>query len=243
MSKRSADYPYTKRLLDELEKLVSLINKPLDIGKIKKSILIARKYHGNQKRLTGEPYLAHPLEVALLFAYYTANRKSQYFTTDLIITAILHDTLEDTKLTAAEIKKQFGESVSVNVEGLTRNKDNFKISAAEVLDHLISQQHYDLALIKIFDRIHNLKTILVKPQEKAQKTITETIKSFVTFTMYDEDRFLENELKELCYNYLDSKNPHPSFFEEDRFFPSELCFLPLDFSSNSFILKDQFKSV
>ena len=214
-----------KSSLELIQHLRSLdIDKKLDLNLIKKSIIYARKYHGRQLRQSGEPYYTHPLEVAFHFANYTASKNPFYFSTELIITAILHDTLEDTSLTATEISQQFGKEVSNGVEFLSRNKADFKISAAEVLENLTQNHQYGLAIIKIFDRIHNLQSLAVKSPEKAKKTIEETIKFFLVFCIYIEDRTLENDLRKWCYKYLDTQNYSPSFFADVDLFPKELSF-------------------
>ncbi|KJV53031.1 HD domain protein [Orientia tsutsugamushi str. Gilliam] len=80
-----------------------------------KSYILCKKYHGNQKRDTGEPYYMHPLEVAHMVADYS-------FKTDTIITAILHDTIEDTKLTKEKIAIEFNDNIAEQVLALTRNR-------------------------------------------------------------------------------------------------------------------------
>jgi (p)ppGpp synthase/HD superfamily hydrolase len=111
-------------------------------------------------RQSGEPYYSHPIEVAYILAQYTALEISRLFRTDMIVTALLHDTIEDTQLTKKMIVYIFGEQVANQVEDLTRVKPHGKISSAETLDLLIQQKKYDVALIKIFDQIHNLETVV-----------------------------------------------------------------------------------
>lgn len=94
---------YSNRLIGKL-KLLDTENK-LDFILINKAIYYAKKYHGNQLRKSGEPYYSHPLEVAYLFSEYVEKEELQYYTTDLIVTAILHDTIEDTVLTKEMIAK------------------------------------------------------------------------------------------------------------------------------------------
>ncbi|KJW07294.1 HD domain protein [Orientia tsutsugamushi str. UT144] len=83
---------HINKLLDKLDLINHSVDKRINLDKVKKAIFYVKKYHGNQKRDTGEPYYMHPLEVALMVADYS-------FKTDTIITAILHDTIEDTTLT------------------------------------------------------------------------------------------------------------------------------------------------
>jgi len=82
---------YSVRLIEKLKTLDT--QNVLDFELINKAIYFARKYHGIQLRKSGEPFYSHPLEVAYLFAEYAAREERQYYTTDLIITTILHDTI------------------------------------------------------------------------------------------------------------------------------------------------------
>lgn len=93
--------------------------------------------------------------------------------------ALLHDTIEDTILTHADISKIFDKNIADSVERLTRIKPYGKISSGEMLNLLIQEQRYDIALIKVFDRLHNLQTINAKSTDKALETVKETIESFL----------------------------------------------------------------
>ena len=115
---------YSVRLIEKLKSLDT--QNVLDFKLINKAIYFARKYHGIQLRKSGDPFYSHPLEVAYLFAEYTAREERQYYTTDLIITTILHDTIEDTSLTKERISQAFNESIASKVEDLTRIKVNKK---------------------------------------------------------------------------------------------------------------------
>jgi len=101
---------YSTRLIEKLESLDT--EKALDFDLIHKAIYWAKKYHGGQFRKSGEPYYTHPLEVAYLFSEYVGKYELKYYTTDLIITAILHDTIEDTLLTREMILEGFNDSVA-----------------------------------------------------------------------------------------------------------------------------------
>ncbi|KJV99493.1 HD domain protein [Orientia tsutsugamushi str. Sido] len=91
------------------------------------------------------------------------------FETDTIITAILHDTLEDTKLTKERIRCEFGKKVAEQVSDLTRVRDNKKISAMEMIQILRSQNKNRTITDQTFDRFHNIKTIFIKPPYKRQE--------------------------------------------------------------------------
>ncbi|WP_341756411.1 MULTISPECIES: HD domain-containing protein [unclassified Candidatus Tisiphia] len=181
--------------------------RTIDIDMVKKGIYYAKKYHGSQIRQSGEPYYSHPIEVAYMVAEYTALELPKYFRNDMIITSLLHDTLEDTDLSEKLISMVFGEQIARQVVDLTRIKPYGKISSQEVLDLLFQQKKFDVAFIKIFDRIHNLQTISVKSPEKAKKIIKETIEYFIILCAYLEVPAAEQKLITLCYQNFSANQP------------------------------------
>ncbi len=185
---------YSDRLLGKLSELNSSTSTQVDITAVKKAIYYAKKYHGSQLRQIGEPYYSHPLEVAYMVADYL-------FRTDIIVTAILHDTIEDTELTQDKIAVLFGELIAGQVEDLTRDKAYGKISAGEMIELLFKQKKYEVALIKIFDRIHNLQTVGVKSPEKIKKIITETLKDFLVLAAFLGITAVEKRITQLCEQY------------------------------------------
>ncbi|ABV73377.1 hypothetical protein A1E_02160 [Rickettsia canadensis str. McKiel] len=197
---------YAKKLLDKLKYLNAKVKNPVDIEEVKKGIYYARKYHGSQMRQSGEPYYSHPVEVAIMLAEFVTDEAPKLFTTNMINAALLHDTIEDTELTEEMITEIFEIEVARHVEGLTRIKSYGKISVEESLNLLVKQKRYDTALIKFFDRIHNVQTLGVKSPEKIRKIIEETLKVFLILSMYLGISQVKNKLIELCLNiaYSDS---------------------------------------
>ncbi|WP_375331901.1 HD domain-containing protein [Candidatus Tisiphia endosymbiont of Temnostethus pusillus] len=186
---------YATRLLDKLRKMNEEVNRPIDIDEVIKAIYYAKKYHGSQMRQSGEPYYSHPIEVAYMISDYL-------FRTDIIVTSILHDTIEDTTLTEKMIAYIFGEQVASQVEALSRNKPHGKISSAEIMEILYRKKKYDVALIKLFDRKHNLQTIGVKSPEKMKKIIKETMEEFIIIAMHLKIPAILQNLVALCYENL-----------------------------------------
>ena len=191
---------YSDKLLNKLISLDKHDSHKINLVEVKKAIYYARKYHGNQKRQSGEPYYSHPIEVAYQIADYA-------FKTDVLVTSILHDTLEDTKLTKEMIGCIFGSIISNNVEDLTRVKTDRKISAAETMKSLYLQSKNDLLLIKIFDRLHNMQTISAKSPEKIEKITEETLKEFIIIIMslgriVPKILEIEKKIIKLCYQHL-----------------------------------------
>lgn len=195
---------YSDRLLD---KLIS-INKSssdkhtIDILEIKKAVYYAKKYHGEQKRQSGEPYYSHPLEVAYMLADYASVDNRHYFRTDLIVSSILHDTIEDTELTQVIIAEIFGENVASQVEGLTRIKAQGKITSEELVYSLLAQKNKDVLMVKMFDRLHNVQTITSKSPEKIKKIIDETVRVFLFLSVYLDMPQIKNILISFCYEHL-----------------------------------------
>ncbi len=195
---------YSIRLIAKLKSLDT--KNVLDFNLINKAIYYAKKYHGSQLRKSGEPFYSHPLEVAYLFAEYTAKEEVQYYTTDLIITTILHDTIEDTSLTKEMISQVFNESIASKVEDLTRIKVNKKIPAGETLELVYPQNKKDILYIKLFDRLHNMRTIAFLPEIKRNKVIDETVEYFVSLCSVLDLYEVKKELITLSYQYKSLHN-------------------------------------
>jgi (p)ppGpp synthase/HD superfamily hydrolase len=193
---------YSVKLLNKLILLNKKAAHPVDVREIIKALYYAKKYHGSHMRQSGEPYYSHPIEVAYMFASYTAQEVQLLFKTHMIVTSLLHDTIEDTTLTEEMIAQIFGSLIASQVEALTRIKPYGKISAKDTLDLLYQQKRFDIVLIKLFDRIHNLQTLGAKSPEKALKTVKETIGYFITLCIRLEIPTAEQQLVNLCYKNL-----------------------------------------
>lgn len=188
---------YARKLLDKVTSLNSIIQAPpVDVVEVKKAIYYARKYHSTQMRQSGEPYYSHPIEVAYMVSDYL-------FKTDIIVTSVLHDTIEDTELTQEDVSQLFGAKVANQVMDLTRIKgDGIKISSAKMVEILYQEKKYDVLLIKLFDRLHNMQTIGAKSPEKIKKIIEETITHIVPLSMQLQTLIIKQRIVELCYQHL-----------------------------------------
>lgn len=193
---------YSDQLINLLIYLNTILRIPVNIEIIKKACVLARLYHGDQKRKSGQPYYSHPLIVAYLFSSYVGKKMWKYYTTELIVMAILHDTLEDTTLTYDMIVEIFGKQVADGVEDLTRIKDGVKITAEDSVDLLLLHRKKGIILIKMFDRLHNAMTIHFMSPKKIISVLHETIRKFIFSSIYTEAHDIENELIEICLNYL-----------------------------------------
>jgi (p)ppGpp synthase/HD superfamily hydrolase len=167
-----------------------------DISQISKAIDFAKFYHGDQKRDSGEPFFSHPLAVAKMVLYYCPKQ-------DIIITAILHDVIEDTIATFETVKEAFGQKIAENVMDLTRIKeDGQKITSGEILERLFTAQKFDLLLVKVLDRIHNMESLEYKSEYKIKKSTKETIEKFIIATILLENLNLTKRFNELSEEKL-----------------------------------------
>ncbi|QCS24120.1 bifunctional (p)ppGpp synthetase/guanosine-3',5'-bis(diphosphate) 3'-pyrophosphohydrolase [Rickettsia parkeri] len=190
---------YSDQLIERLLFLNTQVKQPIDIREVQKGIYYARKYHGEQMRQSGDPYYSHPIAVTIMVAEFVAKEVPKLFTFRMLQAALLHDTIEDTELTEEIISNIFDEEVARHVAGLTRIKPWGKISSAKSLILLIKQKRYDTALIKLFDRIHNLQTLEAKSPEKAHKIIKETLKSFLVLSEILEIPSVSELIYAECY--------------------------------------------
>ncbi|WP_425360211.1 MULTISPECIES: HD domain-containing protein [unclassified Candidatus Tisiphia] len=198
---------YADRLLTKLMQMNQEVNRPIDIKEVKKAIYYAKKYHGSQMRQSGEPYYSHPIEVAYMTSDYL-------FRTDIIVTSILHDTIEDTELSKSMIASIFGEQVASQVEDLTRVKSYGKISAAETIELLFQQKKKDILLIKLFDRLHNMQTIGAKSPEKIKKIVEETLREFVVLSIYLGMPEIKYHFIKMCFQHLTITHcPTPDLYQ------------------------------
>lgn len=208
---------YSDRLLNKLLFLNASAEHQINIQEVKKAIYYARKYHGDQKRQSGEPYYSHPLEVAY-------NVSDYLFKTDAIVTSVLHDVLEDTNLTFAMIVEIFDLNIAEQVLDLTRVKRDRKITSAELVESLWLQKKYELLFIKQFDRLHNIETIGAKSPEKIKKILDETISNFIVLAAYLGIRGIEERLVRLCVDLVKQYFPGQ---EKDIFFKTDAELLSL----------------
>ena len=152
------------RITDILDKTQSYLN-PEELEMIKKAYVYSATVHQGQVRLSGEPYLTHPMEVAGILA----DMKMDAAT---IISGLLHDTVEDTLSTVEQIENEFGKDVAFLVSGLTKlSLISFRSQEerqAENFRKMILAMSSDIRilLVRLADRIHNMRTLQYQPPEK-----------------------------------------------------------------------------
>jgi len=184
---------YSVRLIKRLKSLDT--KEALDFDLIDKAIYWAKKYHDGQFRKSGEPYYTHPLEVAYLVSEYN-------LTTNVIVTAILHDVVEDSEATVGMIVDAFSWRVAEMVQDSTRIKFDKKITVAECVNSLFLQHKTEILFIKLFDRFHNLQTLGAMPQEKIKVIAEESLLYFSPIALHLDLSSINQNINELSCKYL-----------------------------------------
>ncbi len=181
------------------EKLKELIEKySEDEEKIIKAYEFAKEKHKDQKRKTGEPYIIHPLNVALILSDLGMD-------TETVIAGLLHDTLEDTETTYEEIKENFGETVANLVEGVTKiGKIRYKSDQAENYRKLIIATAKDprVIILKLADRLDNMKTLWIFKEEKRRRIARETLEIYAPLAHRLGVWKIKTELEDYAFKYL-----------------------------------------
>jgi GTP pyrophosphokinase len=188
------------RLNDILDKVASY-NPTADLNLIRKAYVYCAKVHQGQTRLSGEPYIIHPMEVAGLLAELRLDVPS-------VITGFLHDTIEDTLTTAEELTSMFGDEVATLVDGVTKiSKIHFKTkeeSQAENFRKMLLAMSIDIRviLVKLADRLHNMRTLEFQPELKQRSIAQETMDIYAPIANRLGISWIKVELEDLSFRYL-----------------------------------------
>ncbi|MDR3749247.1 MAG: bifunctional (p)ppGpp synthetase/guanosine-3',5'-bis(diphosphate) 3'-pyrophosphohydrolase [Acidobacteriota bacterium] len=173
-----------------------------DQALVKKAYEFSEKHHKGQVRESGEPYLVHPLEVAILLAEMRLDATA-------IVAGLLHDMVEDTTVTPEELKAEFGEQVAHIVEGVTKiSKIEFASSEeaqAENVRKMVLAMMDDIrvVLIKLADRLHNMRTLEYLSQERQAKIARETLDIYAPIAHRLGMGKIRGELEDLAFQYVD----------------------------------------
>ena len=170
-----------------------------DLEMVDKAFYFAVEAHKDQRRRSGEPYIYHPIEVATIAAQDIGLGRTS------IICALLHDVVEDTKYTLDDINGMFGEKVAKVVDGLTKfdQMDNVESVQAENFKKVISSLSYDIrvVLIKLSDRLHNMRTLDSMPKHKQLKIASETSYLYAPLAYRLGLHAIKIELEDLALKY------------------------------------------
>ena len=185
----------------ELVDLVKSYDSDADEDALNRAYVYAMKKHGAQLRTSGDPYYSHPIEVAGILTKFKLDSTS-------IIAGLLHDTVEDTDATVSEIKELFGAQVAQIVDGLTKlamielkSKDT---KQAENFRKLLLAMSEDIRvlLIKLADRLHNMRTLHFCPEEKRMRVARETLDIYAPLAERIGMQEIKSELEEIAFREL-----------------------------------------
>ena len=196
-------------LYQELIQRVRKYHPSTDISMIEKAYRVASDAHKDQKRKSGEPYIIHPLNVAIILADLELDKET-------IVAGILHDVVEDTIMTEEDLKREFGEDVALLVDGVTklekiplstnRDQSDEKLEMqAENLRKMFLAMAKDIRviMIKLADRLHNMRTLKYKSTESQQRIARETLEIYCPIARRLGISKIKTEMDDLSLKYLE----------------------------------------
>ncbi|MBX2989258.1 MAG: bifunctional (p)ppGpp synthetase/guanosine-3',5'-bis(diphosphate) 3'-pyrophosphohydrolase [Bdellovibrionaceae bacterium] len=188
------------RTVEDLCERIRSYYPQADISVVEKAYRFSEKAHEGQFRRSGEAYISHPLNVAGILA-------DLHLDLDSIVTAILHDTVEDTHATLDDIRREFGDTVALLVDGVTKiSQMKFKNSLdkqGENIRKMIVAMGKDVrvVLVKLADRLHNMRTLGYMPYEKQARIAQETLEIYAPLAGRIGINQVKIELEDLCFRY------------------------------------------
>ena len=187
---------------EDLEEKVALYNPEADFNRLRKAYVFSAREHQGQVRKNGEPYLTHPLEVANILV-------DLQLDVDTICVGLLHDVVEDTFTSIANIREYFGDNVADIVDGVTkisqisfssteeRQSENYRKLILAMVDDI------RVVLVKLADRLHNMRTLEHLSPEKQKRISRETLDIYAPIAMRIGMSRIRGELQDLAFRYLD----------------------------------------
>ena len=188
--------------IKEIEESILSYNKTADISLLEKAFDFAEKAHKGQKRKSGEPFFIHPVEVARMLAEMEMDMPS-------IIAGILHDVVEDTDITSKEIAEEFGSEVAYLVDGVTKLKHIPMSTKEELQAENLRKMFLSMAsdirviLIKLVDRLHNMRTLQYMDTDDQITKAKETLEIYTPLAHRLGMSKIKWELEDLCFKYLE----------------------------------------
>ncbi len=195
----------------ELVERVRAYDPSVDEDALNRAYVFAMKAHGSQKRASGDPYFSHPIEVAGILTGYKLD-------SDSIVTALLHDTIEDTDATIEQLQSLFGDNIARLVDGVTKltrielpqGTDQAKTQAENFRKLVLAMsQDIRVLLVKLADRLHNMRTLhFIRKQETRRRIALETMEIYAPLSERLGMQELKNELEDLAFTELnpDARN-------------------------------------
>lgn len=196
------DFTSPEMLYKELINSVLKYHPSTDISMIEKAYKVASEAHEGQKRKSGEPYIIHPLCVAIILADLELDKET-------IVAGLLHDAVEDTWMTYEEVEKEFGSEVALLVDGVTKlgqlsySADKVEVQAENLRKMFLAMaKDIRVILIKLADRLHNMRTLQYMRPEKQQEKARETMDIYAPIAMRLGISKIKVELDDLSLKYL-----------------------------------------
>jgi GTP pyrophosphokinase len=193
-------------VLEPLFRILRGTHPKADLGVIERAYVTAERFHGSQCRKSGDPYITHPLAVATILA-------ELGMTPATLCAALLHDTVEDTAYTLAQLRADFGDEIALLVDGVTKlDKVKYGDSAqAETIRKMVVAMSKDIRVlvIKLADRLHNMRTLRYLKQEKQDRIARETLEIYGPLAHRLGMNTLKWELEDLAFATL-----HPKVYDE-----------------------------
>lgn len=201
--KSMEDFTSPELLYHELIASVKRYHPSTDISMIEKAYKIASEAHKGQCRKSGEPFIIHPLCVGIILADLELDKET-------IVAGLLHDVVEDTSLTAEDIRREFSDEVELLVDGVTKlgklscNTDKVEIQAENLRKMFLAMaKDIRVILIKLADRLHNMRTLKYKIPEKQRETARETMDIYAPIAQRLGISKIKVELDDLSLKYLE----------------------------------------
>jgi len=188
--------------LDDILEAIRAYHADADLDAVRKAYVYSAKVHQGQTRLSGDPYMTHPMEVAFILTRLRMDVPT-------VVTGLLHDTLEDTLSTEEELRQLFGDEVTEMVDGVTKiSKITFKTSEERQAENfrkmlLAMARDIRVILVKLADRLHNMRTLDYQPEERRQKIARETADIFAPLANRLGISWIKSELEDLSLRYLE----------------------------------------
>src|SRR5690606_21349309 len=201
------DGPNTIASLDPLTKIVSQYLQPKEVERIKEAYRFADQAHLGQFRASGEPYISHPITVTEICAGWKLDA-------DSLMAALLHDVIEDQGISKQELAEKFGTDVSEIVDGLSKlDRLDFATKAEQQAESfrkmlLAMARDVRVILIKLADRLHNMRTLGAVAPEKRRRIASETLEIYTPIAHRLGLNALFRELQDLCFQAI-----HPNRYQ------------------------------
>lgn len=196
------DFVSPEELHRDLIEIIQKYHPSADISMVEKAYQIAAEAHKTQVRKSGEPYIIHPLYVAIILAELEMDKET-------IVAGLLHDVVEDTVMTDEEIKEEFGPEVALLVDGVTKlgqiayDADKIEVQAENLRKMFLAMaKDIRVILIKLADRLHNMRTLQYMRPEKQQEKARETMDIYAPIAMRLGISKIKVELDDLSLKYL-----------------------------------------